>query len=110
MIDEPIKITNLETLQREKQRLKMFCSYQEQSFKDKIQYAKHNYKQLIWEEFLPYGDEQNQKISNVLDWTNEFVFGKFLRMDLEGKNKISGSLIKLGQVGLIRLFNSVFKK
>ena len=29
MINEPIKITDLESLQREKERLKMYCSYQE---------------------------------------------------------------------------------
>ncbi len=110
MINEPIKITNLESLQREKQRLKIYCSYQEDLVKDKIASIKLNYKQLIGTEFLPYNDERNLKISNILDWVNEFIMGRLLKMDIDGKNKLSGSLIKIAEVAIIRLFNNFRKK
>jgi hypothetical protein len=110
MINEPIKITNLESLQREKERLRIFCSYQEDLLTDKLNYIKNNPKQLIGEEFLPYDIDQNRKVSGVLDWLNEFVLGKFFKMDLDGKNKLSGSLVKIAEVGAIRLFNKFIKK
>jgi hypothetical protein len=110
MINEPIKITDLKSLYREKQRLKMFCSYQEDLITDKLNYIKNNAKQLIGEEFLPYDSDQNKKVSGTLDWVNEFVLGKFFKMDIDGKNKLSGSLVKLAEVGAIRLFNKFIKK
>lgn len=110
MIKEPIHITDLESLQSEKQRLKMFCSYNEEVLKEKINTLKSNYKQIIGEEFLPFTAERNTKVSNVLDWINEFVIGKLLKIDISGENKLSGVLIKLAEVGAIRLFNKFIKK
>lgn len=110
MISEPIKITNLQTLKLEKQRLKIYCSFQEELVKDKIIFIKLNYKQIIGEEFLPYTSEKNKKVSNILDIVNEFVMGNFLKMDVDGKNKIPGSLIKIAEVAIIRLFNRFVKK
>lgn len=110
MINEPIKITSLKTLQREKQRLKMYCSFQEDIMKDRVVFIKSNYKQLIGEEFLPFGNEENKKVSNVLDWVNEFLTDKFLKTDSEGKNELSGSLLKIAEVLIIRLFSKFFGK
>ena len=110
MINEPIKITNLETLHSEKQRLKMYCEYKEQILKDKINYLRNNPKQIIAEEFLPFNHEKNQKTNNILDIANKYIFEKFLGMDLDGKNKLSGVLIKLTEVLAVRLFNSFRKK
>lgn len=110
MINEPIKITNLESLQREKQRLKMYSSYQEELLKNKITYIKQNTNQLIAEQFLPYESEKNKKISNIMDTANEYIFEKFLGLDLSGKNKLSGLLIKLSEVMIVRLFNNFRKK
>jgi hypothetical protein len=110
MINEPIKITNLETLQREKQRLKIYCSYQEEHVKDKINFIKSNYKQIIGEEFLPFNTDTNKKVSNVLDWVNEFILGKVLNIDVNGENKLPGSLIKTAEVIIVRLFNNLAKK
>jgi len=110
MINEPIKITNLETLKREKQRLKIFCSFQEKMIKDKIIFIKLNYKQIIGEEFLPYTSEKNKKVSSTLDWINEFVLAKFLKIDVKEKNKLPGTLIKIAEVLLIRLFNNFTRK
>ncbi len=109
MNNEAIKIIDLESLQREKLRLKMHCSYQEKALKDKVYSIKHNYKQLIGEELLPYSSDKNKKISGILDNVNAFVFEKFLGFDLDGKNKLSGSLIKIAQVGILRLFNRFVK-
>jgi len=110
MNSEPIKITNLASLQQEKQRLKMLCSYQENLLKDKINFVKQHSGQLISEEFLPYDAGQNSKINSIMDVANEFIFEKFLGLDLNGKNKLSGVLIKLSEVMIVRLFNSFKKK
>ncbi len=110
MIDEPIKITNLQTLKREKQRLKIFCSYKEELVKDKFNSIKYNYKQIIGEEFLPFNNEKNKKVSNILDWVNEFVLGKILKIDVDGKNKLPGILIKIAETAIIRLFSNFSKK
>ena len=110
MINEQIKITDLESLQREKERLEMYCSYQEALLADKLNYLKNNPMQLIGEEFLPYDTEKNKKISGILDWVNEFVLGKFFKMDLDGKNKLSASLVKIAEVGVVRLFSKFFKQ
>jgi len=109
MNNEPIKITNLASLQQEKQRLKMLCSYQENLLKDKINFVKQHPGQLFSEEFLPYDAGQNSKINSIMDVVNEFVFEKLFGLDLNGKNKLSGVLIKLSEVMIVRLFNS-FKK
>ncbi len=110
MINEPIKITDLVSLRREKERLKMYSSYLEALLADKINHLKNNPMQLIGEEFLPYDAAQNKKISGILDWVNEFVLGKFLKMDLDGKNKLSGSLVKIAEVGVVRLFSKFLKQ
>ena len=110
MINEPIKITSLETLQREKQRLQMFCAFQEDLLKDKIISIKLNYKRIIGEELLPFGDEKNTKVSNILDWVNEFIFGKLLKLDIDGKNKLSGSFVKIVEVLIIRLLSKFEKR
>jgi hypothetical protein len=110
MTNEPIKIVNLATLQREKQRLKLFCSYQEQLLQDKIASIKYNYSQIIGEEFLPYTNDKNRKISNWLDLINEFVFGKLLGKTIGGKNKLPGLVLKITQIVAIRFFDSFMKK
>ena len=110
MTNEPIKITNLATLQREKQRLKMYCSFHEEKLKDKIIFIKLNYAKIISDEFLPFSHENNNKVGGVLDWVNEFVLGKILKIDLSEKSKLSGSLIKVAEVLIIRLFSKLEKK
>jgi hypothetical protein len=110
MINEPIKIINLETLQQEKQRLKMYSSYQEELLKNKITYIKQNTNQFIGEQFLPYESNENKKINNVIDTANQFIFEKYLGFDLSGKNKIAGLFLKLSEVIIVRLFKHFKKK
>ena len=110
MNNEPIRITNLKTLKHERQRLQMYTSYQEQLLKDKINYIKQHPQQLIAEEFLPYSSDTNRKVSNIFDTANEYIFEKFLGLDINGKNKLSGLLIKLSEVMIVRLFNKFKKK
>jgi hypothetical protein len=110
MINEPIKITNLQTLKLEKQRLKIFCSFQEEILKEKIFFVKTNYKQIILKELLPFNSEKNNKISGILDWVNEFFLGNLLKMDIKGENKLSGSIIKIAESAIINLFNKFSKK
>jgi len=105
MINKPIKIINLETLQREKQRLIMYSSYQEELLKIKITYIKQNTNQIIGEQFLPYESNENKKINNLIDTANQVIFEKLLGLDFIGKNKLVGLLIKLSEVIIVRLFN-----
>lgn len=109
MSNEPIKITNFETLKREKQRLTVYCDFQEERIKDKFNSIKSNYKQIIGEEFLPFSLESNRKISGTIDWINELVFNKLLKINLDDKSKVSGSLIKLAEVLIVRLFSKFVK-
>lgn len=109
MINQPIKITDLQTLQREKQRLKIYCSFQEQLMKDKIIFIKSNYVQIIGEEFLPFNAEKNKKVSGILDWVNEFILSKFFKGDSDGENKLSGPLLKIAEVVVIYFFNRFTK-
>ena len=110
MIDEPIKIINLETLLREKQRLIMYSSYKEVLLKNKISYIKQNTNQFVGEQFLPYGLNENKKINNIMDTANQFLFEKHLGLDFIEKNKLAGLLIKLSEVVIVRLFNYFKKK
>jgi hypothetical protein len=110
MINEPIKITDLETLQRERERLKMYSSFQEELIKNKITYIKENTNQLIGEQFLPYESNENKKINNIMDTANQFIFEKHLGFDLSGKNKLAGVLIKLSEVMIVKLFKHFKKK
>jgi hypothetical protein len=109
-MNEPIKITDLATLKREKQRLKVYCDFQEERIKDRFISIKANYKQIIGEEFLPFSADLNTKVSSALDWINELVLGKLLKINPEGKGKVSGALIKLAEVLAVRLFSNFFKK
>mgnify|MGYP001582011640 CR=1 FL=1 len=110
MINEPIKIINLKTLQQERERLKMYSSFQEELLKNKITYIKQNTNQLIGEQFLPYELNENKKINNIMDTANQFVFEKHLGFDLSGKNKLAGILLKLSEVMIVRIFNHFKKK
>jgi len=110
MINEPIKIINLETLHREKQRLIMYSSYQEELLKNKITYIKQNTNQLIGEQFLPYESNENKKINNIMDTANQFIFEKHLGLDFIENNKLAGLLIKFSEVMIVRLFNHFKKK
>lgn len=112
-MNEPIKITDLATLKREKQRLQIYTSFQEERIKDKFNSIKTNYKQIIGEEFLPFSSDINSKVSGALDWINDFVMGKILKVNMDGtdnKSKLSGGLLKIVEVLVIRLVSSFIKK
>jgi hypothetical protein len=110
MMNEPIKITDLDSLKREKQRLNVYCHMQEERIKDKINSVRTNYKQIIGEELLPFSTEINSKVSQAMDWVNDFIINKFIKPKTEGQEKITGGIIKLAEVLLVRLVSSVFKK
>ena len=105
MINEPIKIINLETLHREKERLIIYSSYNEVLLKNKISYIKQNTNQLVGEQFLPYGSNENKRINNIMDTANQFLFENLLGLDFIEKNKLAGLLIKFAEVMIVRLFN-----
>ena len=110
---EPVKITNLASLKREKQRLQVYCDVQEERIKDKFNTVKTNYKQLIGEEFLPFTADVNSKVSNAMDWVNDLIMNKFLKIKPDGndnKSRVTGAIIKLAEVLVVRLFSSFLKK
>lgn len=110
MVNEPIKITDLESLRREKERLKLYCSYQEDLLKEKMDYAKNNAHQIIGRYLLPFDSDKNEKINDALDWVNGFVLGKFFKSSSPEKGKLSEALVKIGEVVAIRLVNRFLKK
>ncbi|MFY9309438.1 MAG: hypothetical protein WAQ28_10370 [Bacteroidia bacterium] len=110
---EPVKITDLASLKREKQRLLVYCDMQEERIKDKLNTIKTNYKQIIGEEFLPFSSDMNSKVSNVMDWVNDLIMNKFLKMNSGGetaKSKITGGIIKLAEVLVVRFLSNFLKK
>lgn len=109
MTKEPIKINSLETLQREKQRLTLYCTFQERLLHDKFNAIRVNYKQVIGEEFLPYDLEKNRKVSSMLDWINEFICDKLLGINPEEKHRLPEILVKLTQILVIRVFDAFSK-
>lgn len=109
MTKEPIKINNLETLQREKQRVSMYCKFQEKMLTDKFNDLRHNYKQVLGEEFLPYNLEKNRNVSGLLDWVNEFIFEKILGISTDEKHKLPELIAKLTQILVIRAFDAFSK-
>jgi len=109
MTKEPVKINNQETLQREKQRLTIYCRFQEKLLKDKFNAIRQNYKQVIGEEFLPYDLEKNRKVSGFLDWINEFIFDKLLGISSKEKHNLPEILVKLTQILVIRAFDAFSK-
>lgn len=110
---EPIKITDLASLKRERQRLQVYCDVQEERIKDKFNSIKNNYAQIIGEEFLPFSGDVNSKISSVMDWINDLILGKLLKIKTEesgNKGKITEAVVKLAEVLVVRLFGNFLKK
>ncbi len=110
---EPIEIIDLDSLKREKQRLQVYCDVQEERIKDKFKSVKTNYKQIIGEEFLPFSADINSKVSNVMDWVNNLIMGKLLKINTgEGdtKGKITEAVVKFAEVMAVRLFTKFLKK
>ena len=112
-MNEPIKITDLATLKREKQRLLLYSNFQEERIKDKFSSITTNYKQIIGQEFLPFSADINSKVSNAMDWVNDLIMGKLLKIktgDGDTKGKITGAVIKFAEVIVVRLFSNFLKK
>lgn len=100
----PAKISSLEDLRNEKQRLKSFCTYQEKLIAYKVNELKENYPRIISETFLPFEQEENKRVSSLLDGVNEFIFKLFPVSFRE--NKFTMLILKLVQIAIIRTFSS----
>ncbi len=112
-MNEPIEITDLASLKREKQRLQLYCGFQEERIKDKFSSITTNYKQIIGDEFLPFSTDINSKVSSAMDWVNDLIINKLLKIntgDGGTKGKITEAVIKFAEVMAVRMFSKFLKK
>jgi hypothetical protein len=66
---EKIKITDLASLQSEKQRLKALCELKRRKLETEIDYVKENYPEIGVKAILPFSENINDKIFNAGSWT-----------------------------------------
>ena len=106
-----IKITDLASLQMEKQRLKMQVEFSGEQIIEKVNGLWTNYPTLL-ASTMPFSNEQNQKVSTWLEWLNSFLFDKIFssRKAHPAKDEIYKFLIRLTQVFVIRTLGRMWKK
>ena len=97
------RIDNLSKLRLEKNKLEIYCSYQEKLIGLKIDYFKTNYPKVLGEALLPYGTVQNVKVSNLLDSVNSLI-ANILPGIFKNKH-LPGIVLKLAQILMIRMFS-----
>lgn len=93
----------MKTLQQEKLRLKIYCTYQEKRIGDQLQYLKHDYGQSISSNLLPYSHDTNKILGTLLDWMNALFLGK-------KQSGWQGTALKVAQVLLIRAVKMFAKR
>ena len=109
-IDNRIKVTDLVSLQVEKERLKSLCDVRRVHLEEKVSQFKKNYPKAAMQLLLPFNKETNIRISNALDWVNDHLFSVLPGL---GRGP-SGNVLKLVQAAVIfltyRFAKKVFKK
>ncbi|MCK9411750.1 MAG: hypothetical protein M0Q53_05580 [Prolixibacteraceae bacterium] len=99
------KIDNLEKLKIERNKLELYCTFQEKLIGLKIDYFKENYNTLLGRALLPYDPSQNIRVNDLLDSANGLIAGLLPGL-FKGKF-LPGVVLKLIQILVI---NTLAKK
>ena len=99
--DKKRKLDSLAKLQAEKERLAIFCAYQEKLIAMNAGYLRENYPKVIGELLLPYDRVENTKVNNLLDTVNGFITKLFPNV-FKGR-KFPELILKLAQILVINL-------
>lgn len=104
-----IKITDMQTLQMEKHRLRMQIAFTEKEISNKINELRTDYASLF-AGALPFSSEQNSRVSQWLEWFNGFLFEKILRGKKSDTTKIEiyKFMIRLTQVFVVRMLGKIW--
>ena len=97
------QLDNLTKLKMEKNRLEVYCLYQEKLIGLKVDHFRQNYPEILGESLLPYDETQNIKVSSLLDAVNEVII-KLLPGTFEGRF-LPGMVLKMVEVIMINLIN-----
>ena len=109
-LQHKIKVTDLISLQREKQRLQAICELKRTKLETELEYLKKNYPEVALKAFLPFDDRTNDRIFKGVKWVNDTVgavvtphsrLGSFFSG--KGSNLLQAGLIYLG-VRIVRNF------
>lgn len=95
------KLKNLASLRMEKNKLQLYCSYQEKLIGLKIDSFRANYPKILGESLLPYDEDQNIRVNSLLDSVNDLI-AKLFPGIFRGRI-LPGILMKLLQVLVLNL-------
>ncbi len=106
-----IKVIDMQTLQMEKQRLRMQIAFTEKEINNKINRLCTDYSSLL-AGILPFSREQNNRVSQWLEWLNGFLFERVFRTDKSktAKTEITKLMIRLTQVFVIRMLGKMWNR
>jgi len=79
-------MNSLEKLKAEKERLRIFCAYEEKLIAMKIADIKKDFPEIIANEILPFEPDKNKMVNSILDAANNvitnFISSKFKNSEL----------------------------
>jgi hypothetical protein len=96
------KIDNLEKLRFEKNKLEIYCSYQEKLLGLQLEHFKGNYAKIIGDNLLPYDKTQTIQVNELLDSVNNLI-ANLLPGIFKGKF-LPGFILKILQLVMINTF------
>lgn len=112
--DKKIKVTDLASLQLEKQRLKAICGIRREKLEAEWGHFRQNYPELVMKVLLPFNDDINDKIFRLAQWINTNAvkltggsnskFAQFLSG--KGGNALQAALIYL----VVKIGKTIFLK
>jgi hypothetical protein len=97
-----VKIDNLEKLRFEKNKLEIYCAYQEKLMGLQLEHFKGNYAKIIGNELLPYDKSQTMQVNELLDSVNNLI-ATLLPGIFKGRF-LPGFVLKILQLVIIRTF------
>ena len=114
MTGSKIKVTNFETLELEKQRLRAICEEKEINFLETFQYVKTTYPETLLKAILPFNEPINAGIVKGAKWVKNSLAGFASGSDSRLGKFLAGSGGGILQAVLVyagvRFLRSIFSK